>query len=189
MGLFHRNQGSSMSIQTSFKVSSKVGACDWPCFPKKSDYIDRENLSLCRVRRLEEVFDKIDDIFSATSLTPWIWALIPLIGIGVSIPLIITQQWFYLFVPFVGSQIIVQPLHAIYAIKRKRGLRRALTDWNRDVGSSQGVSLKTGLEHRVTRDREFDHALFNNQCYGRCCPASCCCINDAYIHLCHLSSA
>ena len=71
------------------------------------------------------------NIFQATSLTPWIWALIPLIGIGVSIPLIITQQWFYLFVPFVGSQIIVQPLHAIYAIKRKRGLRRALTDWNR----------------------------------------------------------
>ena len=55
-----------MSIQTSFKVSSKVGACDWPCFPKKSDYIDRENLSLCRVRGLEEVFDKIDDIFSVS---------------------------------------------------------------------------------------------------------------------------
>ena len=136
-----------MSIQTSFKVSAKVGTCDWPCFSKKSYYIDRENLSLCRVSGLEDLFDKIDDLFSvsrdrrgaknqfnifqATSLTPWIWALIPLIGIGASIPLIITENYWTLWMPFVFTQLIVQPIHAIYFYKRKLGLRRALRDWNR----------------------------------------------------------
>ena len=138
-----------MSIRTSFKVSSKVGICDWPCFSKKRNYIDRENLSLCRVSGLEDLFDQIDDIFSvrkdyrteqqqnqsnisqATSLTPLIWALIPLIGIGVSIPLIITQYYAFIWAPFVISQLIVQPLHAVYFYKRKGGLRRALRDWNR----------------------------------------------------------
>ena len=142
-----------MSIQTSFKVSSKVGTCDWPCFSKKRNYIDRENLSFSRVRGLEDLFDRIDDIFSvnrnreyrkvtnqqlnhlnilqATSLTPLIWALIPLIGIGVSIPLIIYQYYSFLWMPFVFSQLIVQPFHSVYFFKRKRGLRRALIDWNR----------------------------------------------------------
>ena len=55
-----------MSIQTSFKVSSKVGSCDWPCFSTKRNYIDRDNLSLTSVSGLEDIFDQIDDIFSVS---------------------------------------------------------------------------------------------------------------------------
>ena len=55
-----------MSIQASFKVSSKVGSCDWPCFSTKRNYIDRDNLSLCRLSGLEDIFDQIDDIFSVS---------------------------------------------------------------------------------------------------------------------------
>ena len=71
------------------------------------------------------------NIFQATSLTPLIWALIPLIGIGASIPLIITQYYYLIWLPFVASQLIVQPVHSVYFFKRKRGLSRALRDWNR----------------------------------------------------------
>ena len=47
-----------------FRLTNLTGLCSWPCSAAAKPYLDRENLSWARVAGLEEIFDKIDIIFS-----------------------------------------------------------------------------------------------------------------------------
>ena len=47
-----------------FSVTNLAGLCDWPCHRPLRPYLTRENLAWARVAGLEEIFDKIDIIFS-----------------------------------------------------------------------------------------------------------------------------
>ena len=57
-----------MSSSTNlFPVRPGSLLCSWPCSSVRS-FVDRENMTWCRVSGLEEVFDKIDTIFSVMEI-------------------------------------------------------------------------------------------------------------------------
>ena len=56
---------SSLTIETSLAVESRVGVWDWPCCCRRDrQWVNRENLSMARVTGLEDLLDTIDLIFT-----------------------------------------------------------------------------------------------------------------------------
>ena len=67
-----------------------------------------------------------------TSLTPLIWLLIPLVGVAVTVPLVITEHYNQIWQAWVLPQnTLVLPLYIYMWWKRRTGLRRAVREWNR----------------------------------------------------------
>ena len=57
------------NVETSFRITNQCGLFDWPCCSSAvKPYIARENVSQTKVHGLDEIFDKIDVIFSVSSL-------------------------------------------------------------------------------------------------------------------------
>merc|ERR1719239_132706 len=102
------------SLETSFRITNCCSLTDWPGCSSVKPYLDRENISQTKINGLAEIFDKIDAIFSKTSLTPLIWLLLPIIGLGVTIPLVIIENYQYLWMPWVFPQSFVQPLNGYF---------------------------------------------------------------------------
>ena len=64
------------------------------------------------------------------------WLLLPLIGLGGTLALVLTDNINYVWMPWVFPQSLVQPLHGWYWWQRRKGLREALMEWNRYRGPS-----------------------------------------------------
>ena len=97
-------------------------------------------------------------------------------GLAVTIPLVITENYAQIWQAWVFPQnTTVLPLYIYYWWRRRNHLRRAVREWNRDVGAGQGVKLEFGVEDRVTNQRKFEDALTCGSCF--------CCKREAYIHI------
>ena len=67
-----------------------------------------------------------------TSLSPLLWLLMPLIGLAVTIPLIVTENYSNIWMAWTFPQnSTVLPLYIYYWCKRQTELRKTLRDWNR----------------------------------------------------------
>ena len=67
-----------------------------------------------------------------TSLSPLLWLLMPLIGLAVTIPLIVTENYSHIWMAWTFPQnSTVLPLYLYYWWKRQSELGKALREWNR----------------------------------------------------------
>ena len=67
-----------------------------------------------------------------TSLSPLLWLLMPLIGLAVTIPLIVTENYSHIWMAWTLPQnSTVLPLYLYYWWKRQSELGKALREWNR----------------------------------------------------------
>merc|ERR1712038_987818 len=170
----------SNNVETSFPLTNRDGLLDWPGCGSVKPYLDREKISQAKIHGLAEIFDKIDAILSKTSLTPLIWLLLPIIGFGVMIPLIITENYQYIWMPWVFPQSFLHPLQGYYYWIRKKQLKKALLEWNRDVGAAQGFCLELGVDGEVRNYWKFEGAFDCGKC--RCLK------QQANLLLCRLDS-
>jgi len=170
---------SGLTIESSLRVENRLGLCDWPCCSKRKPWVNRDNLALVRLTGLEEILDTVDQICSETSLTPLVWLLVIIIGVAATIPMVVYDyNMNFLWMPWVFPNIcFLQPLTQTYVYLRGKRLCKAMEAWNRDVGQSQGVCLKVGINDKITAFWRFSHALYNCNCCGR----------TANIHICRIN--
>merc|ERR1711874_139907 len=88
----------SNNVETSFPLTNRDGLLDWPGCGSVKPYLDREKISQAKIHGLSEIFDKIDAILSKTSLTP----------------LIITENYQYIWMPWVFPQSFLHSLQGYY---------------------------------------------------------------------------
>ena len=153
----------SSHILATFDIRNMAGCFEFPCSGRTRTYVDRTNLdrSEVKVTGLREIFDQIDTIFSVreefkvekkvwkfisikrTALTPLVWFLVPIIGLIVTISLVVTEHYTYIWMGWVLPQCtFIHPLTGYYMWRRTRSLRTAVREWNTGVGAGQGVRLE-----------------------------------------------